>query len=233
MFSNKSDSVRVPAKLLAGLLLALAACKSNEAAAPASTKEAAPAKATASNKETAPAKETASTKSDPKQAEPKKAELTSQVAETAEVVAIDPPTRSITVRSDDGVLVRIKAGDEVRNYDQIAVGDKLKVVYRDSLTVTRRPAGESATPVAAAAVAGRAEAGAKPGAGVGMMISVRVKIESIDREHDIVVFSSASGALRARRVVTAEGRDFVKELKVGDTVQLDYAEAMAVSIDKM
>jgi hypothetical protein len=226
MFSNKSDSARAPATILVGLLLALGACKSSETAKPASTTEPAPAKATAS------------TKSEPKkteanQAEPKRAELTSQIAETAEVVAIDPPTRSITVRGDDGIMVRIKAGDAVRNYDQIAVGDKLKVVYRDSLTATLRPAGDAATPVQAAAVAGRAEAGAKPGAGVGVMITVRVKIESIDHEHEIVVFSLASGSLLARRVVTDEGRAFVKELKVGDTVQLDYAEALAVSIDKL
>ena len=234
MIPNKSFAARVPAYFAVGLLVTLGACRSSETANSAPTKEPTPAKETASAKAPAPTKETAPAK-DPAAAksEPKQAELTSQVAETAEVTAIDPATRSITVRGDDGTIVRIKAGEAVRNYDQIAIGDKLRVVYRDSLRVTLLPAGESATPVQAAAVAGRAEAGAKPGAGVGLMITARVKIESIDREHEIVVFSLASGALLARRVVTDEGRGFVKELKVGDTVQLEYAEALAVSIDKL
>jgi len=79
----------------------------------------------------------------------------------------------------------------------------------------------------------RAKAGAKPGAGVGAGISVRAKVESIDRERDIVVCSLASGEMIARRVLTPEGRGFVKTLKIGDTVQLDYTEALALSIDKL
>jgi hypothetical protein len=62
--------------------------------------------------------------------------------------------------------------------------------------------------------------------------SQRVKVESIDRTNQIVVFSQASGELIARRIQTPQGRDFVKKLKPGDVVQLVYVEAVALSIEE-
>ena len=66
-----------------------------------------------------------------------------------------------------------------------------------------------------------------------MAVSLRVKIESIDRTREIVVFSLASGELIARRLQTAEGRELVQELEVGDLVQLDYTETLALGIEKL
>ena len=164
---------------------------------------------------------------------PSSATLSSQISATAQVVAIDGAARLITLRREDGGLLQVKAGEEVRNFAQIAVGDTLLVQYDESLQASLRPVGEPAGPVEAGVVAARAEKGAKPGAGLGLAISVRVKIESLDREREIVVFSLGSGALIARRIATSEGREFVKGLKVGDTVQLDYTQAVALSIKKL
>jgi myo-inositol catabolism protein IolC len=79
----------------------------------------------------------------------------------------------------------------------------------------------------------RAEVGERPAAAAAGAISARVKIESIDRERGIVVFSLASGELIARRLRTSEGREFVKGLAVGDVVQLDYTVAMALGVEKL
>lgn len=162
-----------------------------------------------------------------------RAQLTNELTAMAEVVAVDPATRIIALRREDGSLFQVKAGPDVRNFAQIAAGDTLRVQYRETLAASLRPAGETAVPVEAGAVAARAKAGAKPGGGVGVGISVRAKVESIDRERDIVVCSLASGEIIARRILTPEGRGFVKGLKVGDTVQLDYTEALALSIAKL
>jgi hypothetical protein len=121
----------------------------------------------------------------------------------------------------------------VRNFDKIAVGDRLRVRYKETLTASRLPAGEKATPMEGVVAAGRAEPGATPAGAVGIGLSVRVRIESIDREREIVVFSLASGELLSHRIATPEGVEFVKGLKVGDTVQLDYTEVMAISIEKL
>jgi hypothetical protein len=162
-----------------------------------------------------------------------RAQITSELTAKAEVVAVNPTTRIIALRSEDGSLFQVMAGQEVRNFGQIAAGDTLRVQYRETLAASIRPASEAAVPVEAGAAAVRAKPGAKPGAGVGAAISLRARVESIDRVRDIVVCSLASGEMFARRVMTPEGREFVKVLKIGDTVQLDYTEAVALSIDKL
>ena len=149
---------------LVGALLMLGACQSKEPASQPAANNA-PTHATISNEFTA----------------------------IAAVVAVDPKTRVVTVRGEDGYLVQIKCGEEVRNFAQIAVHDTLHVRYHESLEVTRLPAGETAAPATAVGASAGAEPGATPAGAVGVSISARVKIESIDVEHDIVVFSYASG----------------------------------------
>jgi hypothetical protein len=169
----------------------------------------------------------------PTRTKPAPVSLSNEFTATAEVIAVDHARRTVTLRREDGRLLALQVGQAARNFDQIAIGDQVRVHYKESLSASLRPAGETARPAEGAVTAGRAEAGAKPGGGVALLMSVRVKIESIDAPHDIVVFSLASGELIAHRLATAEGRSFVTGLRVGDVVQLDYAEAMALSVEKL
>lgn len=161
------------------------------------------------------------------------AQISDQLSATAKVVAIDKAQRLVTLRGEDGRVFQVKAGDEVRNFDQIAVGDQLKVTYKVALSATRLPPGETQTPPAGGVVAARAAPGEKPGAGVGAVVSVRVKVASLDPAHDIVVCALPSGELVAHKIATDEGRAFVKHLKTGDLVQLDYSEALALSVEEV
>ena len=47
---------------------------------------------------------------------------------TAKVAAIDPANRRVTLVSDDGIKQVVKVGPEAINFDQIRVGDQLKIV---------------------------------------------------------------------------------------------------------
>lgn len=164
---------------------------------------------------------------------PQRAELSNEFDATAEVTAIAPAERVVTLRREDGTLFEVKAGEGVRNFDQIAVGDALRVRFKEVLSASKLPPGESVRSGQAALAAARAKPGAKPGAGVGMGVSLRVKIESVDREHGIVVFSLASGELIAHRLQTSQGKEFAKSLAVGDVVQLDYGQALALTVEKI
>jgi hypothetical protein len=164
--------------------------------------------------------------------EGKPAKITSGFTTAAKVAAISREDRRLTLRRDDGSEFDLVADPAVRNFDQIVVGDVLRVRYQETLTATKLPAGSVPGPVEGALAAGRAKPGAKPGAGVGFSYSLRVRIESIDRDHEIVTFSLASGELVSRHLQTNEGKEFVSGLKVGDVVQLDYAEALALGIEK-
>ena len=164
---------------------------------------------------------------------PEPTEISNIVTATAEVVTLEPAQRLLTLRREDGILFDVYAGEAVRNFDQIAVGDTLRVRYEERLGASLRPADEEPAPVEGTFAAARAQPGAKPGAGIGLSISVSVRIESIDLENDIVVFSLASGELVAHRIATPEGRAFAKGLQLGDNVRLDYTQALALAIEEL
>ena len=165
--------------------------------------------------------------------EKSRAEISNEFTATAEVAAIAPAERAVTLRREDGSLFVVQAGEGVRNFAQIAAGDAVRVRFKEVLMAAKLPPGESARSAQATLAAARTKPGEKPGAGVGMGVNLRVKIESIDRERGIVVFSLASGELIAHRIQTPQGRDFVKTLAVGDAVQLDYGRALALTVEKL
>jgi hypothetical protein len=165
--------------------------------------------------------------------ETRRAEISNEISAMAEVVAVAPAERRLTLRRENGSSFDLIAGEGVRNFAQIAVGDVLRVRYKETLAASLRPAGEKIEPAEGAFLAARAKPGAKPGAGLGMAVSLRVKIESIDLDRSIVVFAPASGELIAHRLQTPEGREFARGLEIGDVVQLDYAESLALGIEKV
>ena len=79
-------------------------------------------------------------------------------------------------------------------------------------------------------VAGTAAPGTRPAAAIGEQTTMTVRIESVDPQHKIVVFTPASGGLRAIRVRTPEGQRFIEGLNAGDSVDITWTEAMAVAV---
>src|SRR5690242_8524815 len=81
---------------------------------------------------------------------------------TATVTAVDPKTRMLTLKDVDGdTSVTFKADDQVRNLDQVKVGDRLTVEYYESVNIQVKPPGEPVNDVRAAF--DRSESGEKPG----------------------------------------------------------------------
>ena len=165
-------------------------------------------------------------------ATPQPAEISNEVTATADVVAVSTPSRTVTLRREDGAQLDVVCGDEVRNFSQIKVGDKLRVAYRETLAASMSSA-EEFNLAQGEVVAGRAKEGERPGAGVGARISIRVRVESIDRDRGIVTYALPTGEMSARKVQTPEGREFIKNLKVGDIVKLDYTQVLALSVEKV
>src|SRR5690242_10157244 len=54
---------------------------------------------------------------------------------TATVTAVDASTRMVTVKGQDGAPITFQASDQVRNFDQIRVGDLVRVEYTESIAV--------------------------------------------------------------------------------------------------
>ncbi len=150
------------------------------------------------------------------------------VEATATIEAIDPESRLLVIHAPGGIAT-VEAGPEVRNFDQIRVGDKVKVTYTAAVAaaITKSKAKPTETYDAAAIAA---PIGAKPAAAVGQTITTTVQIESVDTSFDVVSFRRPDGFVRSIAVSSPEAKKFIRTLKKGDMVDVAYTEALAISV---
>src|SRR5258705_13566726 len=73
--------------------------------------------------------------------EPKKVTKEASVTATATIRAIDKATRSVTLRTENDDEDSFTAAPEVTRFDQLKVGDTIRVTYYDSLGFQRRAPG--------------------------------------------------------------------------------------------
>jgi Cu/Ag efflux protein CusF len=147
---------------------------------------------------------------------------------TATVAAVDQATRKLTLLSPDGVKQTVKVGPEAVNFDQIRVGDRLKVTVAEELAVS--VAGESEPPNdGGAQVVALAPKGAKPGGLMAETIQVTAKVTALDLEHHKATLQFEDGTTRT--VAVRPDVDLSKR-KVGDKVIIRTTEMLAVSVSK-
>ena len=150
---------------------------------------------------------------------------------TATVVSVDQATRMLGLQGEDGSTASFAVGEEVKNFAQIRVGDKVVVSYYRGLAAELQPKG---TPLSKKVdqldVTTRAQEGTKPGAGVGAATKATVVIEKVDMMNNTVSFRRPDGTSRTLPVKSPEGQNFIAKLKKGDQVEVLYIEAVAIEV---
>jgi Cu/Ag efflux protein CusF len=149
---------------------------------------------------------------------------------SATVVSVDPKTRIIELRGEDGRTGAFTAGPEVKNFAQVHPGDKVVVSYYRGIAAQVLPPGTTKNEVNQVDLGGTAQPGAKPGAAVGSAIRGTVIVQKIDTKANTITVRKPDGTSRTLPVESEEGRTFLKKLKKGDKVDVVYAEALAVEV---
>ena len=72
---------------------------------------------------------------------PGRVEMAQAIEGSAVITAIDKANRTFTVKRQKGDEVKITAGPEVRNFDQLKVGDTVNVAYVESLVLELKKGG--------------------------------------------------------------------------------------------
>ena len=147
---------------------------------------------------------------------------------TASVAAIDKASRKVTLVDAAGIKKTVKAGPEVINFDQIRVGDQLKITATEELVVFEAGAGETPTDSGAQLVA-FAPKGAKPGAVMAETTRVTAKVTAIDAEHHKATLQFEDGTTRT--VAVRPDVDLRKQ-KVGENVAIRITDALAIQVAK-
>lgn len=160
--------------------------------------------------------------------EPGKATAVAAVEASAQVVAIDKATRTVSLKRPNGEVSDIVAGPEVKNFDQIKVGDSVVVRYIEALSLElRKTKGEVGQPVVREEVA-KAKPGEKPAVAGGRQITAIAEVTAVDEAKKTITLKGPRG-----NSVTLDVRnpEQFKVVKKGDQVEVTYTEALALSVE--
>jgi len=154
------------------------------------------------------------------------------VEATGTIEDVDTTNRLVTIKGPEGRIVTVEAGEKVKNLAQVKKGDQVTIAYYESMAVDLiATAGEKVEPRAQVQTASvRAEPGAKPAGAVGRQERTTVKILSVDPYKKAIAFRGKDGRYREVSVAEPHLEHYLTELKAGDTVEVVYTEALAVSV---
>jgi len=147
---------------------------------------------------------------------------------TAAVIAINKQARSLTLLGSDGIKQSIKVGPEAVNFDQIHVGDTVKIAATQQLVVQMAGPGESADDGSVAMVA-LAPKGAKPGGVLAETTQVAATVTDIDAQNRTATLRFEDGSTRT--VPVRSDVDLGKR-KAGEKVIISITEAIALTVQK-
>jgi len=159
--------------------------------------------------------------------EPGKATASGMHKVTATVDKIDPDTRTVTLKRHDGKMVDVELGPEVRNFDQLKVGDVVTMTYKEALTLSLKKGGGGETSMQETPSMERAASGAKPGGMVGREVKVTANVVAVDQKTKTVTLQGPEGGTMDLKV---DDPGQLANVKVGDQVEAVYTEAFAVSV---
>ncbi len=159
--------------------------------------------------------------------EPGKAVVVSTVQITATVVAIDKTTRTVTLKGPQGKSMDVVAGEEVKNFDQIKVGDLVVAKYMEALSLELRKTRTSGAPTETVGAV-RAKPGERPAGAVGREIHALADVVAVDPKKSIISLKGPRGNVFDLKV---HNPDQFKVVKKGDQIDVVYTEALALSVE--
>jgi len=148
---------------------------------------------------------------------------------SATVLEIDHATRSVTLKAADGREESFIVDEAVKNLGQVNKGDVVTVTYAESLAYEVKKGGASGSAGEVAVGAGTAKPGEKPAGLVAREVTVTVTITAIDEKAPTVTFKGPQGNTRTVKVNDPAK---LKDVKVGDQVDITYTQAIALSVEK-
>ncbi|NPT38747.1 hypothetical protein [Paraburkholderia xenovorans] len=143
----------------------------------------------------------------------------------AQIVGIDPGTRTLTLKGPDGNAVVVLVSQQVAGFDQLKVGDQVDVLYKNALLVKAEKVSAKDKGVRAR-VDTQVYAPASGGFESARQVEVLATVQKIDRKKRLVTLR---GAYQTQTLQVGPDVD-LKDVKVGDTIHAVFVSAAAVEV---
>jgi hypothetical protein len=158
---------------------------------------------------------------------PGKAVAAERIKMTATITAIDKASRDVTLKGPQGNEVVVTAGPEVKNFDQMKVGDKVNIEYVEALALELKKGGGMPVARSDTAGGGSAKPGEKPAGAAGRQVTVVADVVAVDPKTQRVTLK---GPQRTVDLRIPDPEQF-KLIAKGDQVQATYTQAAAISVE--
>jgi Cu/Ag efflux protein CusF len=157
---------------------------------------------------------------------PGKAAAVETIKVSATITAIDKATRDVTLKGPQGNEMTVTAGPEVKNFDQLKVGDKVDLNYIEALTLELKKGGGLVVQRTEKAGVAGAKSGEKPAGAVGRQITVVADVVAVDPTKQVVTLK---GPQRTVDLRIPDPEQF-KRIAKGDQVEATYTQAVALAV---
>ena len=159
---------------------------------------------------------------------PGKAAAAQAVEVRAVVVGLDKATRTLDLKGPKGRVVSLQASDDVKNFDQIQVGDHVVVRYLRALTLELKKTGSQIMERSDKADAAVAKPGERPGVAAARQVHVMANVVAVNAKTKTVTLKGPKGNMLD---LVLDDPKQVAKVKKGDQVEAVYTEALAVSVE--
>ena len=158
---------------------------------------------------------------------PGKAAAVETMKVSARITAIDKATRDVTLKGPQGNEMVVTAGPDVKNFDQLKVGDQVNLNYMEALTLELKKGGGLVVQRTEKAGAAGAKPGEKPAGAVGRQVTVVADVVALDPAKQIVTLK---GPKRTVDLKIPDPEQF-KRIAKGDQVEATYTQAVAIAVE--
>ena len=160
--------------------------------------------------------------------EPGKATVARTVEVSAQILAIDKATRTLTLKGPKGEVLDVVAGDEVRNFDQIKVGENVVARYVAALTLELKKTKVAAGDPTVREGMAKAQPGERPAVAGARQITAIADVTAVDPQKSTITLKGPRGNVVTLNVLNP---DQFKVVKKGDQVEVTYTEALALTVE--
>ena len=128
-------------------------------------------------------------------------------------VELSPAGSQIVVEADE-------------RFDQLKVGDKIRVTYYESLVFELRKPGDKTNPAADALAAGRVKE--RPGGALATQQTRTVTVKAVDPSVPSITVVTENGQTITRKI---ENKKNIEGVKAGDRIDITYSQALLVAAE--
>ncbi len=144
----------------------------------------------------------------------------------ATVDRIDRFARSVTLRTNEGLLHTVYVGPELKVFDGLKTGDTVTARIVESIVVAVRP---NAKPSVITDTTAEARRGSTGRGDVQQQLKATVTVQSVDVQKQVITYRTADNRNVIRPVMEAH---LLEGLKPGDIVEVTFTRERAIELER-